>query len=162
MKSAISAVLTLAAVTSFGAPDPVLKDQKNLSLRNEIQLAIDRGLTFLKSQQKEDGSWSNPDHPALTALPAVAFQREPGGANFASPPEFLKKAYGYLRATAKPDGGFYKAGLSNYNTSVVLMALLGSGDPQDEPLLTAARKFVAPARPRARRWSDRRSGAPAD
>jgi squalene-hopene/tetraprenyl-beta-curcumene cyclase len=141
MKSAISAVLTLAAVTSFGAPDPVLKDQKNLSLRNEIQLAIDRGLTFLKSQQKEDGSWSNPDHPALTALPAVAFQREPGGANFASPSEFLKKAYGYLRATAKPDGGFYKAGLSNYNTSVVLMALLGSGDPQDEPLLTAARSL---------------------
>jgi len=83
MKSAISAVLTLAAVTSFGAPDPVLKDQKILSLRNEVQLAIDRGLAFLKSQQKEDGSWSNPAHPALTALPAVAFQREPSGANFA-------------------------------------------------------------------------------
>jgi squalene-hopene/tetraprenyl-beta-curcumene cyclase len=143
MKFAISALLAVLVATAAGANDPVLKDQKNLSLRNEVQLAIDRGLAFLKSQQKEDGSWSNADHPALTALPSVAFQREPSGANFKNPPEFLKKAYAYLRATAKPDGGFYKTGLSNYNTSVVLMALLGSGDPQDEPLLTAARRFVA-------------------
>jgi squalene-hopene/tetraprenyl-beta-curcumene cyclase len=143
MKLALPSIFILAAATGFGAAESLVKDPKNLSLHNEVQLAIDRGLAFLKSQQKEDGSWSNADHPALTALPVVAFQREPGGTNFKNPPEFLRKAYGFLRATAKPDGGFYKAGLSNYNTSVVMMALLGSGDPQDEPLLTGARKFVA-------------------
>ena len=135
MKSAsISALLAVVAATVTAAPDSALKDQNNLSLRNEVQLGIDRGLAFLKSQQKEDGSWSNADHPALTALPAVAFQREPSGANFANPPEFLKKAYAYLRATAKPDGGFYKSGLSNYNTSVVMMALLGNDKTSAEEL----------------------------
>jgi squalene-hopene/tetraprenyl-beta-curcumene cyclase len=132
----------LAALAAHAANEPALKDPKNLSLRNEIGLAIDRGLAFLKTQQKEDGSWSNADHPALTAMPVVAFQRAPSGEYMKNPPDFLKKAYAFLRSHAKPDGGIYNKGLSNYNTSVALMALLGTGDPADEPLLTAARKFV--------------------
>jgi len=41
------------------------------------------------------------------------------------------------------DGGIYTTGLSNYNTSVALMALLAKSDPADEPLIESARKFVA-------------------
>jgi squalene-hopene/tetraprenyl-beta-curcumene cyclase len=122
--------------------DPVLKNPKNLSLRNEVQTAIDRGLAFLQSQQKPDGSWSNSDHPALTAMPVLAFQRAAGGKNVSNPPKFLKKAYEYLRTHVKPDGGIYNKGLSNYNTSVVMMALLATGDATDEPIIEAARKFV--------------------
>jgi squalene-hopene/tetraprenyl-beta-curcumene cyclase len=119
------------------------QDAKNLSLRNEVQLAIDRGLSFLQSQQKPDGSWSNADHPALTAFAATAFQREPSGKNQKTPPEFLTKAYDFVRGMAKPDGGIYNKGLSNYNTSIAMVMLLGSGSMKDEAMITAARKFVS-------------------
>lgn len=134
-------LLSLVASPLFAADDPVLKDPKHLSLRNEVQLSIDRGLDWLKAQQEADGHWSKPEHPALTALPTMAFQRAPGpkGRDKA----VLGKAYEFLRSNAKPDGGIYTTGLSNYNTSVAMMALLGSGNPKDEPLIESARKFIA-------------------
>ncbi|MEQ1858940.1 MAG: prenyltransferase/squalene oxidase repeat-containing protein [Chthoniobacteraceae bacterium] len=142
MKHQLLAALAFTA-TAFAQDRAALDDPKNLSLRNEVQTAIDRGLSWLKSQQKADGSWSSADHPALTALAVVAFQREPSGRNLKQPPEFLRKAYAHLRTFAKPDGGIYGSGLSNYNTSVVMMALLSTGEPKDEPLIEAARRFIA-------------------
>jgi squalene-hopene/tetraprenyl-beta-curcumene cyclase len=140
-------LLTAAALLApalFAAEDPIPRDPRKLSLRNEIQLAIDKGLRFLKTQQKEDGSWSDadPNHPALTALPLVAFQREPSGKYMKERPEFMRKGYAFIRTKAQPDGGIYTKGLSNYNTSTALMALLNSGDPKDEPLLKAAKDFI--------------------
>lgn len=109
---------------------------------------IDRGLAWLLRQQKEDGSFANPangapsaEHPALTALPVIAMQADPAFAREHA--DALKKAYAFLRSKVQPDGGIYTKGLSNYNTSVVLMALLGSGDPQDDPIIERARAFVA-------------------
>ena len=135
-------LLLLSVVTSplLAADDPVLHEPKHLSLRNEVQIAIDRGLDWLKAGQQADGHWSKPEHPALTALPAMAFQRAPGpkGRDKA----VLGKAYEFLRSNAKPDGGIYTTGLSNYNTSVAMMALLGSGEPKDEPLIESARRFI--------------------
>ncbi len=142
MKLPILSFLVLSAA-ALAQDATALKNPDNLSLRNEVQTAIDRGLAWLKSQQKDDGSWSSADHPALTALTTVAFQREPSGRNLKTSPDFLLKSYDYLRGFAKPDGGIYGKGLSNYNTSVAMMALLSTGNPKDEPLIEAARKFIA-------------------
>ena len=146
MKTPIALLAAAALLTPaiFAADDPIPRDSKNLSLRNEIQLAIDKGLAFLKTQQKDDGSWSaaDPNHPALTALPLVAFQREPSGKYMREQPEFMRKGYAFLRRNVQPDGGIYTKGLSNYNTSTALLALLNTGDPKDEPLITAAHDFI--------------------
>ena len=139
----IASALAVLITTGFAAGEPLPKKDENISFRNEIKIAIDKGLAWLKAQQKEDGSWSTTDHPALTALPLLAFQREPTGRYSAEQPDFLKKGYDFLRSNAKPDGGIYNVGLSNYNTSVAMMTLLARSEPKDEPLIEAARKFVA-------------------
>lgn len=134
--------LALASSTVFAADAPVARDHASESLRHEVQAAIDKGLAYLKSQQKPDGSWSNPEHPALTAMALISFQRDPSGKYAKEKPEFLQKGYDFIRQHAKPDGGIYAKGLSNYNTSLALLALLGTNNPADEPLITKARDFV--------------------
>ena len=138
------AMILLAAAVARAADDPIPRESKNLSLRNEIQIAIDKGLSFLKTQQQEDGSFSatEPNHPALTAMPLIAFQREPSGRYFNEQPAFMKKGYAFIRGNAKPDGGIYSRGLANYNTSVSLVALLNTGDPKDDPLIKTAHDFI--------------------
>jgi len=136
------ALVALVAAPSARADEPLPRKEENVSFRNEIQLAIGKGLQWLKSQQAEDGSWSSKDHPALTALPLLAFHREPTGRYAREKAEFLQKGYAFIRSNAKPDGGIYATGLSNYNTSLALTVLLTSGKPEDEPLIAKAREFI--------------------
>ena len=133
-------LLALLASSRMMAADEATKSPT----REDVQRAIDRGLDFLKSQQKEDGSWStvDPNHPGLTALPLIAFQREPSGKYLKEQPEFMQKGYAFLRSKAQPDGGIYSMGLANYNTSLAMMALLNSGNPKDEPLIETAHNFI--------------------
>jgi squalene-hopene/tetraprenyl-beta-curcumene cyclase len=42
----------------------------------------------------------------------------------------------------QPDGGIYRKGLSNYNTSICLVALLAERDPANDATLRRARRFV--------------------
>ncbi len=109
----------------------------------ETRPAIEKGLTWLKAHQNPDGSWSNKEFPALTALPIIAFLRAPGGAYDKQPrPAFIEKGMAFLRSMAKPDGSIFDEKISNYNTSVCLVALLANNDPKDEPLITRARDFI--------------------
>lgn len=139
-----------AALTAFlpvnAADEPLPKDPKNLSFRNEIRDILNRGTKYLAAQQNPDGTFGKDVvHPALTALPIVALQRDPAGKFTTSPaPENMQKAYTYLRGFAQPDGGIYnkESGLANYNTSVALLALLGANEPKDEELLRKARGYI--------------------
>jgi squalene-hopene/tetraprenyl-beta-curcumene cyclase len=146
--TALTAAASLIAPALFAA-EPPPRDEANVSVRNEIVTAISKGLSWLQRQQQPNGSLANPlnpdpsaDNPALTALPLMAFHYEPTGKAGKEYADVLKKGYGYLRAQVQPDGGIYSKGLSNYNTSVCLEALLQSGDPKDEPILTNARAFI--------------------
>ena len=98
----------------------------SLSVSNEVQAAIDRGLEWLAARQREDGSWSNGMFPALTALPlqALSNSRDPRRQPAAD------KAVKYILSCVQPDGGIYKTvpgrkggGLSNYNTAISMTAL---------------------------------------
>ncbi len=125
------------------ADEPLPKDAKNLSFRNELKDSLDRSLAWLRTQQNADGSFGKDTlHPALTALPLVAFQRDPAG-RFATA-DFAMKGYAYLRGFTQPDGGIYSKenGLANYNTSVCLLALAGANEPKDLDMLLKARAYV--------------------
>jgi squalene-hopene/tetraprenyl-beta-curcumene cyclase len=120
----------------------------DVSLQNEANAAIDRGLDWLAAQQKEDGTWSNPDFPALTALACWPFINglHPNKA------EILDRAKKYILTCVKEDGGIYNdikerkgGGLSNYNTAICMTALhaMNNGDKTITQVVLNARKFIA-------------------
>src|SRR4051812_3875273 len=66
----------------------------DISFRNEIQRAIERGNDFLKSSQNSNGWWSTADHPSVTALALSAMMSEPNQ-QFKNSAE-VKKGYAFV------------------------------------------------------------------
>ncbi len=128
----LAAPLALALAASLSAAEP------------GIDAAIARGAKFLVSQQAPDGSFSDPQMPALSALPlwalTVAGQSRTAAAS---------NACAFVLKTQRPDGGFYVpkpgrggSGLGNYNTSVCVSALYESGLAPMKAILDA-RTYIA-------------------
>jgi squalene-hopene/tetraprenyl-beta-curcumene cyclase len=135
-------LLLFLVTPCFAVEELIPNDSTNLSLRNEVKLAIDRGLAWLEKQQAADGHWSMAENPALTGLALMAFMREPTGQNVENPPESVKKGYEYILSCVRPDGGIYREGLANYNTAISLTALSVADDPRFEKAMLGARNFV--------------------
>ncbi len=137
--------LLLRAVS---VPDPGLSP----SLTHEAQAAVSRGARWLLAQQQADGHWSNPDTPALTALPLWALLRA-GVSNAAT-----DRAIRHLVSHAQSDGsiqsrpGAASAGLSSYNTAVCLAALHAAGRPELMHVILNARRFLSGRQPTGADW----------
>jgi squalene-hopene/tetraprenyl-beta-curcumene cyclase len=114
----------------------------DLSFRNEIDRAIDRGLAFLQTTQNSNGWWSTPDQPAITALALTAFKGNPKDRYAAEEPAWLKRGYAFVAGCARPDGGIHQTNLVTYNTAISMMALLAANKPEYEPILRKARGFL--------------------
>lgn len=120
-----------------------------------IAEALERGGAFLLARQDADGGyWSDPQMPALTALPVWALSQlgEPvaGSAlDAAAIATAVSRGAAFVLSTQRPDGGFYVpkpgrggSGLGNYNTSVCLSALFVSGKAP-VPAMLRAREYIA-------------------
>jgi squalene-hopene/tetraprenyl-beta-curcumene cyclase len=129
----------LAATLAFAAERPLRPT--DVSFRNEVQRAIEKGSDFLKSTQSSNGWWSTPDHPSVTALALTALMGEPN-ARLKDSSE-VKKGYAFVLSCVKPDGGIYTKELANYNSSICMMGLLAANDPKYDGVLRNARKFIA-------------------
>ena len=128
-----TATLTLAFALAGGA----------LFASSAMDRAVAKGCEFLLSKQAADGHFSDPQMPALTALPLWALTI--GDAEKAA----RERAAKFVLATQREDGGFYVpkpgrggSGLGNYNTSVCLAALYESKLVSPAPLLKA-RDYIA-------------------
>ncbi len=140
-------VLLLAALLPVAAPraagqSSVALPQPDISFRNEVQLAIDRGLLWLQTNQNSNGWWSTPEHPALTGLAVSAFMGNPSSHAAERAPETVARAYKFILANVKPDGGIYHQEDENYNTSICLMALLAARKPEYDPVVLRARQWI--------------------
>ena len=117
-----------------------------------IDESIAKGAKFLLAKQAEDGHWSDPQMPALTALPLWALSgcaAAKGEELGAKGEDAMKKASAFVLATQREDGGFYVpkpgrggSGLGNYNTSVCHSALFDAGLAPKAALLKA-RTYIA-------------------
>lgn len=129
----------LAASTLQGAENELLvRKQENLSIRNEVEIAVNKGREWLKKQQTPEGYWSSADYPAVSGLVLVALLQDTS----AERPECIKKGFEYLLSCVQPDGGIYKKGLANYNTSVALTAMAMANEPAFRDVMVNARRFV--------------------
>lgn len=129
-------------LTTLLATLGVASAQEHLSLRLEIERAIETGNRYLLSQQKEDGSWGDANTPAFTALALTAAAATPNRESGQPLPPKIEKGYEWLLKKQKQDGGIYGKGLASYNTSAAIMALLARGRGADEEALLRARRFM--------------------
>ena len=137
----------IIALALFCCGSGVIKAQpharipENGSLQHEVAEAIARGCRWLESQQNADGSWSDSRHPALSALALLALQKSDTHPAI-NRQRLMQRGLDFVRSQAKPDGGLYAETLSNYNTSLCLLALLQKADPADRPRIQSARQFL--------------------
>lgn len=148
----LAAIITLAAFAlsvsaadpagSPGRAEPSPVKQGNLSLRNEVLHAISKGIRFLEKTQAENGSWSDPDHPGVTALVLTGCMGDPSGSIQKKSPAFIQRGYSFLLSSVQPDGGIYGKNLQNYNTSLAVLALVAAEKPEYRETILRARDFI--------------------
>ncbi|MBC8126005.1 MAG: terpene cyclase/mutase family protein [Gloeobacteraceae cyanobacterium ES-bin-144] len=138
MKRPITILLLTAALATAAPENP----NRYESIRQEIRQAIARGNTWLKDQQKPEGMWDDGQLPAFTALALTAATRDPNLDRSKPFPEHIEKAYTWLIAQQKPDGGIYNRGLSVYNTATAVTALMAADRKDFEPTVVKARKHL--------------------
>lgn len=143
------AALAVAAQTAPAA-DVNLAAAKPPAVRpsaaQEATAAMNRGMDWLLKKQSPDGSWSNPEFPALTALPLWALVA--GGS---TDTQAMDKAVAFVLKNVHEDGSIYAepkakrkgGGLKNYNTALSMVALHATGRPELVPVVQKARQFLA-------------------
>lgn len=139
MKPQHTLILLLGASITTATAETNLRYE---SIRQEIRQSIARGNNWLKTQQKPEGHWDDPELPAFTALALNAAVRDPNLDRSAKFPDSIEKGYTWLLAQQKEDGGIYNRGLSVYNTATSVTALMAANRKDFEPAVVKARKHL--------------------
>jgi hypothetical protein len=145
MKKRLAALVL--AVLALAAPPAARADGIPPGLRAEANAALQKAAAWLAARQQEDGHWSNPDTPALTALAFWALH----DADAAAYAPAIDRALAHLLRFVRPDGSIFQpptperrgGGLANYNTAVCMMAIHALGRSDLVPVVQRARTFVA-------------------
>jgi squalene-hopene/tetraprenyl-beta-curcumene cyclase len=102
---------------------------------------VSKAISFLRTSQAEDGSYSSHASPAITALVATALLQH----GLAPDDPLIARSLEYLEGFAQPDGGIYKDGSfhQNYETCLALMAFTAANrDGRYNELVERADKFI--------------------
>jgi squalene-hopene/tetraprenyl-beta-curcumene cyclase len=112
-------------------------------IRKESDEAQKRALEYLKASQSLDGGWTGfqGSDPAITALVAKCFAQHP---DYGAKHPVVRRAFEYMVKYVQEDGGIYdpELGLHNYYTSVIVMALSTSDDPEIKQFVANAQNYL--------------------
>ena len=100
--------------------------QLSLETKKGLEQSLDKGLAFLRTQQKPNGSWEF--HEGMTGLVLIAFYKSPTRSPKDEP--MLEKGLKFLTTLAKPDGSIFSKDMPNANTALAIMAMQASGKPE--------------------------------
>ena len=139
----LASLAILLASPHFVFSQAATQPSRHESLKQEIRLAYDRGLAFLKTKQNaETGQWGDAEPVAFTALAVTSLLLAPERKATDPLPAEVEKAITFLMKNVQPDGGIYVKARANYNTSLALTALMLAPSQEREPALLAARRFI--------------------
>jgi hypothetical protein len=105
-------------------------------MQNDVNKAIDKGVTYLKGKQRMSGSWESQNPTAYAALPALTLLE----CGLPASDPLVKKAAGFVRNRVKT----IKSSKETYELSLALLFLDRLGDEKDRPLIRSiALRLVA-------------------
>ncbi len=115
--------------------------EQSTAAGDRLNLAISRGVDFLRQSQADDGSWSAASGLGITAIAATSLLRN---GRTADDPD-VARALKYLEKHVHDDGGIYQKGSrhKNYETSLTIVCFeLANRDGRYDAVLAAAEQFV--------------------
>ncbi|MCE2403450.1 terpene cyclase/mutase family protein [Candidatus Poribacteria bacterium] len=145
-------VLIMGSITVHisAHPNHVTDATKYDELNKRVIASIDKGLGWLKTQQREDGLFEGSPgegHPGITALAITAFLRHPQKKYSDEKHPFIQKAIQRLIEMQHENGAIYdvskQPALPNYTTSISVMALSSTDNPKKyEDVIKKAQGFI--------------------
>nr|WP_319494727.1 prenyltransferase/squalene oxidase repeat-containing protein [uncultured Desulfobacter sp.] len=140
---ALLILLTLFFPSESSSQNLFAPNHDTLSLKHELTRTYQMAYAFFKKKQNPDGSWSDSKFPALTGLAVYALLTSPEYINAESKPDFITQALDYIISNVHENGGIYNEGSPSYNTSICLLALLATRNPEFYPTIIKARNYIA-------------------
>ncbi|MDE2367877.1 MAG: terpene cyclase/mutase family protein [Burkholderiales bacterium] len=133
----LSAALLCAIGAAQAAP------AMNPAVHDKAQLAVDKGIAWLKAHQAADGSVGH--SVGLTALALRVILENPRGVPEADKPLVARTAK-FIASRQNPDGSIVEIQHDqSYNTAVSITALAATHDPQWAPVIAKAQQYIIKA-----------------
>jgi squalene-hopene/tetraprenyl-beta-curcumene cyclase len=154
IRRAVAVVAAVAAIAGCGeekkdaggapnAPHKAASPMGAPEMRHaQILASYDKGLDFLLTKQK-DGIWSvqGKPHAGFTGLAITPFLERPDGVR-ESDKAVIAKSLPWIASQLAEDGGIKAPESSNYETSVVIMALAASKDAKYKDAVAKAAAYI--------------------
>lgn len=132
-------LLTVYTLSTFSF-DSFAQETMDPGLREQASHAVDEGLRYLRKQQAEDGSWSG--SVGITGLALRAYLESPRGYD-ESDGAFITRPVQFILEHVREDGSISESNQNtSYNTAVAIFALKATGNPEYEPIIENAQKFL--------------------
>jgi squalene-hopene/tetraprenyl-beta-curcumene cyclase len=107
----------------------------------KLQASTNSAVEFLRTTQADDGSWTSPTQPGISALVTTGLLKS--GLPHTDPT--VSKALKHLESFIQPDGGIYfvDSKHKNYETSIALLAFdAANADGQYNEIIVRAAEFL--------------------
>jgi len=138
-------MLRLRSLTAWSLALAVALNVAGATARADDAAAIakmtERAVEFLRTTQADDGSWTSPEQPGISALVVAGLLK--GGVPADDPT--VAKGLKHLETFIQPDGGIYFAKTShkNYETAIAVVALdAANKDGRYDAVLQKAAAFL--------------------
>ena len=110
----------------------------NAASHDAAQASLQRGLAYLRQNQKPNGSWEM--HEGITGLAAMAFLKQPGG--WQKDAQNVDKSLKFIAGLAKPDGSIWSKDMAAVNTAIAIMAFKLSGKAEYATLIKKGQDYL--------------------